>query len=541
MPEVQVPLSRPNSNRLQQLGLLAGDEGQPPSPAQRLGLDDAVQRLSSAPDERSRYDAVLQLFASLSCQQRTPETAPGPPSSQRHEQHQRQRRHLSPAAASTVTQSLVASVLSLDRVADYTARALTAELALTCLDLLSTASSAPLDDQALLSIVSYTDVRDPWTTHAASRLAARLVSSHLPADRPASFIVGPLLQAYVRPVFSGSSDKVTSSGRPVQFHGRLSSPRKLGMDNMPCWKQSDPPVTSVFRWAVENASTSLIAENWPLFLPVLLVLVEDHETHVREKGLATLATFLSKCTLKTLRATGIGNLFEEAVFPMLLFLPNLTPEQDSANLLRLAYPVLLQLAEADPDPQSHKRRRLLDRLVRDGIMAGYSHASQHATIVQVLMHNMAAAVSCLGIFSVKHLQNLLRMIESVMTDPFAIACPSTVLAAAEALDALLSHCWPRITETKHAGHILRIITICWLNLHDQEDDTDQAATTSGRDRIFKQLLVSSRLFKFIWAGPNLEMQHKLAEALSQEPRLAPLFLEYASPPSISECRALARE
>lgn len=141
-----------------------------------------------------------------------------------------------------------------------------------------------------------------------------------------------------------------------------------------------------------------------MFLPVLLALVEDHETRVREKGLATLATFLSKCTLKTLRVTGIGHLFEEAVFPTLLFLPNLTPEQDSADLLRLAYPALLQLAEADPDPQSHQRRRLLDRLIRDGIMAGYLHASQYATIVQVLMRNMATTVSCLGIFSVKHLQ-----------------------------------------------------------------------------------------------------------------------------------------
>lgn len=137
---------------------------------------------------------------------------------------------------------------------DYTARALTAELALACLELLSTTWSAPLDDQALLSIVSYTDVHDPWTTHAASCLATRLAASRLPADRLAAFIVGPLLQAYIRPIFSGSSDKVTSLGRPVQFHGRPSSPRKPGFDNALRWKHSDPPVTSVFLWAVKNAT-----------------------------------------------------------------------------------------------------------------------------------------------------------------------------------------------------------------------------------------------------------------------------------------------
>lgn len=115
-----------------------------------------------------------------------------------------------------------------------------------------------------------------------------------------------------------------------------------------------------------------------------------------------------------------------------------------------------------------------------------------------------------------------------MTDPFSVAHPSTVVAAGEALDALLSSCWPRIIETEHAGQILRIITVCWLNLCDQEDETDQAATTSDRNHIRKQLFMSSRIFKSVWARPDLEMQHKLAEALSREPRLAPLFPEYAS-------------
>ena len=139
---------------------------------------------------------------------------------------------------------------------DYPARALTAELALACLELLSTTWSAPLDDVALSTIVAYTNVQDPWTTEAASCLAARITASQLSVDGLAAFIVGPLLHGYVRPIFSGSTHKVTDLGRPVQFPGGSSGPRELGLDQTPRWKRSDPPVTSVFSWAVEKATVS---------------------------------------------------------------------------------------------------------------------------------------------------------------------------------------------------------------------------------------------------------------------------------------------
>ena len=129
------------------------------------------------------------------------------------------------------------------------------------------------------------------------------------------------------------------------------------------------------------------------------------------------------------------------------------------------------------------------------------------------------------------------MIESVMTDPFSLARPSTLVAAGEALDALLSSCWPRISEAEHAGQIIRIITLAWLNLQDQGDEDPRAASTSAKDRICKQLLKSMRMFKSIWDGQDLEMQRKLSQAVSQEPRLAVLFPEYA-PPSMREHRAL---
>lgn len=130
---------------------------------------------------------------------------------------------------------------------------------------------------------------------------------------------------------------------------------------------------------------------------------------VRERGLEILVLFLTKCPANVLLSTGIGSIFEEAVFPTLMFLPTLTPEDESIRLLRLAYRALLLLAGVDHgcDNYNQRTRRLLDRILREGVLAGYHHASENIRLVQVFLETAAAIVDGLGIFCVKHLQVIL--------------------------------------------------------------------------------------------------------------------------------------
>lgn len=147
-----------------------------------------------------------------------------------------------------------------------------------------------------------------------------------------------------------------------------------------------------------------MGRHWPLFLPILLSLAEDHNTRVRIKGLHIIGLFLDTCPANTILSAGIDNVIQEAVFPTLLFLPSTTPESESIELLYPAYRVLLRIAQLDPDPKSLRRRRLLDKLLRDGVFAGHFHASQNARIVVVLMNVTKDIISCLGLYSAKHLQ-----------------------------------------------------------------------------------------------------------------------------------------
>lgn len=127
----------------------------------------------------------------------------------------------------------------------YGTHALIAELVLAALELLSRWDVDLLHSQALVLIAAYTDVNDPWTTQSASGLATNLLASSLSVDKLGPFIVGPVLQGYVRPIF--------------QFRGTV-NPLGSGwgvrhsIAERSHWKERDPLVMSVFRWAVDNAN-----------------------------------------------------------------------------------------------------------------------------------------------------------------------------------------------------------------------------------------------------------------------------------------------
>lgn len=147
-----------------------------------------------------------------------------------------------------------------------------------------------------------------------------------------------------------------------------------------------------------------LGRHWSLFLPILLSLAEDHNTAVRIKGLQIIGFFLDICPANVILSAGVDNVMQDAVFPTLLFLPSTTPESESIELLYPAYRVLLRIAQLDPDPKSLRRRRFLDKLLRDGVFVGHFHASEYPRIVEVLINITTDIISCLGFFSAKHLQ-----------------------------------------------------------------------------------------------------------------------------------------
>lgn len=156
---------------------------------------------------------------------------------------------------------------------------------------------------------------------------------------------------------------------------------------------------------------SLISKHWPLFIPVLLSLLDDGATRVRSRGLWLLKIFLEKLPSEILCDTGLASVFEDAVFPTLHFLPTITPQMESIDLLRGTYGALRTLAgkvNARVRPGTVKsntpRARLLDKIIREGIFSTYSHVGEYPGIMEILLQEAGGLVQEMGIYAVRHLK-----------------------------------------------------------------------------------------------------------------------------------------
>lgn len=142
---------------------------------------------------------------------------------------------------------------------------------------------------------------------------------------------------------------------------------------------------------------------------MLLTLADDTATPVRRRGLLILTDFLTKFPDKTLHDTGLAQVFEDAIFPTLSYLPSLTPEEESVELLVPAYSALLCLAKKQPaigkdGVARAPKNRFLDRMLREGVLGGYFHAKDHVRIVEVLCQQTVAILEEMGVHAVKHLK-----------------------------------------------------------------------------------------------------------------------------------------
>ncbi|KAK8144705.1 hypothetical protein G3M48_005475 [Beauveria asiatica] len=380
------------------------------------------------------------------------------------------------------------------------------------------AEAKHVDNALLLYISPYTDAGQPWTTQSAASTAKRLLDRYLSGQKEQEFIIGSVLQSHLRPLFSKSSSSVTAQGRPALY--RAPPPPAGFHAQKAAWKEAGPHIITLFDWAVQASEPTTIKKHWPLYVPVLVTLVEDDDVAVRQRGVEILDVFLTKCPAEVLRTSGIDAVFRESVLPSLLFLPTLTPESDSVALLRAAYRALRTLALAADDPADGKRRALLDRTLREGVLAGYFHASQHIRVVEVLMQAAAQIVEALQIYAVKHLQSLLDLFAPVLTDAFALAHPAAAITAAQALNTTILNCWPRIVGTPHAEQILNVVSRCWINIHEPDNDRNG----SELEMLARELKKTMALMASLWQESDEPMPtEKLSQVVRKAPNLEPLF------------------
>lgn len=92
-----------------------------------------------------------------------------------------------------------------------------------------------------------------------------------------------------------------------------------------------------------------------------------------------------------------------------MFLPNLTPVDESVPLLEGAYGCLIKLGDVlyeqkEAENTEEKEMKYWDRLMRKGVLMGYAHSSEHPAIANVLVQSMGKLVAKMGVHAVKYLK-----------------------------------------------------------------------------------------------------------------------------------------
>jgi hypothetical protein len=154
-----------------------------------------------------------------------------------------------------------------------------------------------------------------------------------------------------------------------------------------------------------------------MFTPVLLTLLDETQTSLKLRALVIFDDFWTRCPDGLMESTGLASVFEDAIFPAVMYLPNLTPLDESLQILGAAYPALLALGNIKSTaPKTHKdaplrtppftemQAKLLDKIIREGLIIGYHHAREYTQLVALFCNELRRVVLGMGILAVKHLK-----------------------------------------------------------------------------------------------------------------------------------------
>lgn len=116
------------------------------------------------------------------------------------------------------------------------------------------------------------------------------------------------------------------------------------------------------------------------------------------------------------------------------------------------------------------------------------------------------------------------MISDVMTDPFAINYPPALLAAAKLLQSTMRCCWPRVSV--YCNDIVKTLTICWLNVEEEEDFPTESIT---KEDLETNLVQAAKILSAIMKADEVDLLDRVSPLIKKKPLLGSLFRDGVFP------------
>lgn len=382
-----------------------------------------------------------------------------------------------------------------------------------------------------LDVVMRWQLRNPGKKDTAEAIdQVRLAKDSTPTPGElTSDLMTYFLQLTIRPLFAKTpTQQVTSQGRKVTTTVLPSKKSSQSNSEEKTWKGRDAYALELLRWVICAANEELVQRNWHAIVPPLLSILDDIDTEYKAQGCELLKLLLDKTSPMLLKRTGLAEVFEEALMPCLGYLPTLTPEDESARLLSVAYPALISLSDTLDPPSSSSTSpstttsrkspqclKLLDNLIRKGILMTFTYCPEHAKITTVTTANLSVILSHMGLESIKHLTFILPMLSSILTHPFVTASPPLLLSSIKALQSVVLNAWPRMEVYK--TEVLKCITLSWIRMHEESGDGNEFGEIKDECKLTVQMLRDA-------LGEDVgELEAEVAELINVDKRLEGLL------------------
>ncbi|KAF7910574.1 hypothetical protein BELL_0121g00110 [Botrytis elliptica] len=427
---------------------------------------------------------------------------------------------------------------------------------------ISSNTTQPPKNSTLLSLIPFTSTNYAWTTPRSQLIAITILDKYESYVKSPEFLVNHLLRSFIRLIFSEAPtpESITASSRkafpssapPRHFDILESSPSKQP------WRSTIPYTIPVLKWVVDVIPPDLLrAQAWPLLTTPILILLDSPSNPIRTHALRILPTLFSKMGDKLLQQTGLGDVFENTIHPVLLFLPSTTPVEETLKLLPEGYKALNALCNAiwptskgdeEPStsvttialkkPSKHNtapskspaqlRLAFLDRIIRHAILPAYLHCQEIPAVVEILVVQIGIIIPEMRISSVKYLKDILPILVNILSNPFfPDTSPSLVINTLKTLREVILVLWPRISADDHRLVIISALTLLNCHICVKVDEKSKERKEAGLE-ILNELLVTGKVFTAVvqQAGDEKERENferELARIIETDGTLARVF------------------
>ncbi len=112
------------------------------------------------------------------------------------------------------------------------------------------------------------------------------------------------------------------------------------------------------------------------------------------------------------------------------------------------------------------------------------------------------------------------MIYTLLTDPFSVSNPATLIQGIRVLQSVIITCWPLLSEQRHRVELLRALSVCWFNLNETPKMGDLREATQSQEARNELKIAAALLLK---AFDDAHAMQEVGELVHYQPELSALF------------------